>query len=80
MGHRKYVGVVLRRTDELPREEAKVGRERYFGGVEEGEKETGVYEFVDGKVEGEGRFEKVREVKLVIPERVGRVEIGRAHV
>lgn len=82
LGWRKYVGVVLNRSDKLPRDEAKYGRERVFFGKQEGEVETGVFDFVPAGAEGEqgareqGGFEKVREVKLVIPERPGRVVRG----
>jgi len=32
-GDRKYVGVVLKKGEKLPRDEASLGRSRYFGFV-----------------------------------------------
>ena len=33
-GERKFVGIVLNRGEKLPRDEASLGRSRYFGGID----------------------------------------------
>lgn len=48
-GFRKYVGLVLKRGEKLPRDEAALGRSRYFGLVDlneraRQEKELGIAE------------------------------------